>query len=274
MIKSILAMIVITASCALMACSPSRSRPESELDLALMQSRLAASEEKVEQLSREVARLELMVDSQQQALGSLDAPPEVAAGQTDGKPPATLSDAPPSPATPPTEPVPAMEEAPVSEDSAPVGLENRQAASPQPPRDLQKEAAPEVDTGPVVNETNPRYQQAMEIFRKEDYETAAPLFEAFAAEFPEDDLADNALYWAGECKYTRKKFTEAIERFKRVVTEYPSGSKVPDALLKIGFAYISLGDSDSALPYLKQVVAQYPFSSAGAKAEERLKALR
>jgi tol-pal system protein YbgF len=114
----------------------------------------------------------------------------------------------------------------------------------------------------------------MEVFRSGDYESAASLFEAFAEAFAKDDLADNALYWAGECKYTKKKFTEAIKRFKRVVEEYPSGSKVPDALLKIGFAYISLGDKDSAETYLKQVVTRYPFSSAGAKAEERLKTLR
>jgi tol-pal system protein YbgF len=114
----------------------------------------------------------------------------------------------------------------------------------------------------------------MEVFKSGDYESAAPLFEAFAAEFKDDDLADNALYWAGECKYARKDFSGAIQRFKQVVEEHPNGSKVPDALLKIGFAYISLGDRESATTYLKRVVAQHPFSSAGAKAEARLKTLR
>lgn len=263
MTKAMLTMIVITATCAMMACTPARTQSAAASDLALMQSRLAASEEKMEQLSQRVSLLQTMVDSHQRALQGIE---DAGTGQMiETQPPPDASDSQPAPVASQAQPAPpaveAIEEAPVAEVS----------------QDLQQESEAQVPPAvatPEDDATNPQYQQAMEIFRSGDYEAAAPQFETFAGEFPEDDLADNALYWAGECKYTKKKFTEAIKRFKRVVEEYPNGSKVPDALLKIGYAYISLGDTESAETYLKKVVAQYPFSSAGAKAEERLKVLQ
>ena len=91
------------------------------------------------------------------------------------------------------------------------------------------------------------------------------------AEF--SDLADNALYWSGECRYARKEYAEAIGLFKQVLEKYPQGSKVPDALLKIGLAYISTGDKKNARVYLKKTVSQYPFTPAGTKAEKKLKQL-
>jgi tol-pal system protein YbgF len=249
-----------------------------------MQGRLAASEEKVEQLSQQVALLQMMVDSHQRALQDLEDQDfeDAGTGKIDAQSLPTVSDSQIVPATPREKSAPTVvevvEETLASENAPQVTEE----IEPVPPAleesgELQQESTTRIPANvaaPTDDAPNPQYQEVMEIFRSGDYETAGPLFETFAEEFPEDELADNALYWAGECKYTKKKFTEAIKRFKRVVEEYPDGSKVPDAMLKIGFAYISLGDTGSAETYLKKVVAQYPFSTAGAKAEERLKKLQ
>jgi tol-pal system protein YbgF len=159
-------------------------------------------------------------------------------------------------------------------DPTPAPASREDSFKPSPDTVTEKSSPPPDSVPAAAKASDPSYQKAMEILRNGDYESAASLFEDFVAAFPEDDLADNALYWAGECKYTRKDFTGAIQRFMRVVEEYPTGSKVPDALLKIGFAYISLGDMDSAETYLKEVIARYPFSSAGDKAEERLKTIQ
>jgi len=269
MIKSMLSLVAIAAMCGITACSPARTQSVAASDLALVQGRLAASEEKMEQLSQQVALLQTMVDSQQRTLQGLG---EAGGGEVDAQPLPVVSDTQTSPAAPREDasPAPAVEETSASEDTG--GMQDA-SIPPETSRNHRQEI-PATDAETVSEETNPQYQQAMEIFRSGNYDAAGPLFESFTDQFPENDLADNALYWAGECKYTQKKFTEAVQRFKRVVEEYPDGSKVPDALLKIGFAYISLGDSQSAESYLKQVVAQYPFSSAGAKAEERLKKLQ
>ena len=176
-----------------------------------------------------------------------------------------------------TEPEMAETEQPPEAAAAPVSetVTETAASGPSPDsREAESTEPPETEEILSTPEPNPRYQAAMELFRRGDYETAGDLFEAFARQFPQNDLADNALYWSGECRYTRKDYTGALKQFRQVIENYPSGSKVPDALLKIGFTYLSLGDRESAVTYLKKVVAQYPFSTAGTKAEERLKELR
>jgi len=93
-------------------------------------------------------------------------------------------------------------------------------------------------------------------------------------EYPDHELADNALYWEGECRDAVKNFSKAIATFQRVIGEYQDGSKVPDAMLKTGYAYLSVGDRENARIYLKKVVKNYPFSPAGTKAEMMLKKIK
>ena len=100
------------------------------------------------------------------------------------------------------------------------------------------------------------------------------MFQSIAENYPGHDLADNALYWTGECFYALKDYKGAIKAFKKVIKNYPDGSKVPDSLLKIGYAYLSLNDPVNARSFLKKVVKQYPFTPAGTKAGEMLKKIK
>jgi tol-pal system protein YbgF len=118
------------------------------------------------------------------------------------------------------------------------------------------------------------YSRALSKYKNADYKDAALLFESFVAQYPTHDLADNSLYWEGECMYALKDFSKAITVFQRVVNDYPEGGKVPDAMLKTGYSYLSLGDRDNARIHLKNVVKSYPFSPSGTKAEMMLKKIR
>lgn len=276
MIRPVTTAFAVIALCGLMACATSGSRPA---DIESVQLQLAETEKKIDQLTQRVTLIQMMVDSHQRTLqdmdgdaamqsGSVATAPELSPVVDEIAPPAPDSEAPsaasevesPAPETEkPVEPPPVS----ISKQPEPLGESG----------DIQTIPAPAKESI-MVPEPNPIYQEAMKIFRNNDYETAGNLFETFAEQFPKDDLADNALYWAGECQYAQKNFGAAQKRFKQVLEAYPSGSKVPDALLKIGFTYISLGDRDTAIIYLKKVVSQYPFSAAGEKAEERLKTLQ
>ena len=119
-----------------------------------------------------------------------------------------------------------------------------------------------------------RYNQALAIYKAKNYKKAASLFNAVAENYPGHDLADNALYWAGECLYSQKDYKGAIRAFKKVYTEYPKGSKVPDALLKTGYAYLALNDPVNAKSFLTKLVKQYPFTPAGTKAGEMLQKIQ
>ncbi|MDY6825275.1 MAG: tol-pal system protein YbgF [Thermodesulfobacteriota bacterium] len=114
------------------------------------------------------------------------------------------------------------------------------------------------------------YEEAIGKYRNQQYDDALSLFQQFAKTHPGHDLADNALYWAGECLYSQKNFEAAIPIFKQLIRKYPEGNKKPDALLKTGYAYISLSDKVNGEMYLKNVIRNYPFSDAAEKAKQKL----
>ena len=118
------------------------------------------------------------------------------------------------------------------------------------------------------------YNRALSKYKNADYQDAALMFNRFFQKYPDHELADNALYWEGECRYALKNFSKAITTFQRIIGEYQDGSKVPDAMLKTGYAYLSVGDRENARIYLKKVVKNYPFSTAGTKAEMMLKKIK
>jgi tol-pal system protein YbgF len=115
------------------------------------------------------------------------------------------------------------------------------------------------------------YKEGRSALVEEKYGNAIKLFTQFLEKYPHNDLADNALYWIGECYYAVADFQKAITTFKKVVDKYPRGMKVPDALLKTAYSYFSLNDKKRAHHYLKLVVEKYPFSEASEKAQIKLK---
>jgi tol-pal system protein YbgF len=124
--------------------------------------------------------------------------------------------------------------------------------------------------------TNPilLYNRARSLLLEENFKGASELFKEYVKQFPDSELADNALYWLGECHYSLGEYQDAIKTFKDVVTLYPNRGKSPDALLKTAYAYLMLDDADRAHHYLKLVVKGYPFTQAGEKAEQKLKAFQ
>ncbi|WP_300666826.1 tol-pal system protein YbgF [Desulfoluna sp.] len=117
------------------------------------------------------------------------------------------------------------------------------------------------------------YTQAFAAMKKKNYAKALVLFREVAEKWPNDNLADNAIYWSGEIHYTEKNYSDAISAFRTLLNKYPKGSKAPDALLKTGYSFLSLNDKESARTYLKRVVMEHPFTTSGAKAEKVLNSL-
>lgn len=115
------------------------------------------------------------------------------------------------------------------------------------------------------------YQKARNLLLEGDSIHAAQLFKTFVVQHPNHSLADNAMYWLGECYYSSGQYAKAVTVFKKLVKAYPKAEKVPDALLKTGYSYLSMDDTNRAHHYLKSVLTQYPFSPAAEKAQEKLK---
>ncbi|MCP4115930.1 MAG: tol-pal system protein YbgF [Desulfobacteraceae bacterium] len=155
-------------------------------------------------------------------------------------------------------------------------LEQRIDALERPKPQVKTTPKPTASSTKLRRETDPTrlYKTARGLLLEENFQEAAQLFKTYVTRHPDAELADNALYWLGECSYSMGKYPNAIETFKELVDRYPKRAKVPDALLKTAYAYLSLEDSDRAHHYLKLVVKRYPFTPAGEKAEQKLKAFQ
>jgi tol-pal system protein YbgF len=223
-------------------------RPPTGAHRTDLEYRLAAVEERLSELSRQVAKIHPRLENQGESVPEGDQTPAAAA--TRGRP-ADIRPARPATAENPPQPAAATE-------------------LPGPPR---TDPAGK-DTEDVQASPEALYGQALAAYQEGKFRRASALFEAYYAQYPRHPLADNALYWTGECHYARKRYLKAIDTFKSVLQDYPDGGKVPDALLKTGYSYLALGDKTTGRRYLQEVIRQYPFSPAGAKAEERLKVLR
>jgi tol-pal system protein YbgF len=137
-------------------------------------------------------------------------------------------------------------------------------------------AAPAEDTasaGLAVDSTvDPKYlyDVAYMDMVKGNYDLAVAGFQEFAARFPQNALADNALYWIAETHYVRKDFRAAVTLFEQVAVGYPLGNKVPAALYKAGLCYQQLGEQELATENWHRLIDTFPQSPEAALAKERL----
>ncbi|MFH0725064.1 MAG: tol-pal system protein YbgF [Pseudomonadota bacterium] len=251
----------------LFSCAPPRYAHRSGGDLAQMEKKLAETNEKLDKLYQQVSVLQLMVDSQQR--GKMD---QTSAG---GKPPAGIKDL----TSAGTKPPGGISEESTADMSTPPLVNEKKPLSPatQPPPPASagvEEKRPGAATSKNLPEADALYQKAYGTFEKRQYQAAAELFDTVVARYPNHDLADNALYWAGECRYAVKDYEGALRSFMTLIRNYSNGNKVPDALLKAGLSYLVLGDTDNGVEYLKKVSKNFPFSTAAPKAEEKLKQLK
>ena len=117
------------------------------------------------------------------------------------------------------------------------------------------------------------YDQGYALFHQRLYGEAEYVFGQVLAQYPEHDLADNALFWIGESRYARKDYGAALAAFTSTVQLYPEGNKVADAMLKAGKCLEGLGDYARAAETYREAQRLFPDSAAALVAEERLQAL-
>ncbi|MFH2066658.1 MAG: tol-pal system protein YbgF [Pseudomonadota bacterium] len=227
------------------SCAGVSPPPKEDFQITLLEKQIQEMDKKLDEIYHRVSIIQFMIDNHERKLKDLE-----------------KSDAPPS-ADPE---VPLLMEEPIANLDPPDILEEQKLPEQRP------EPATESPSAEVPPET--MYNNALSSYNNADYDQAVSAFNSFADKFPDHDLADNALYWAGECYYARKNYSAAIISFKKVVTRYPEGSKIPDAFLKTGYSYLAMDDKENARLFLKKVITNFPFSPAGAKAEEMLKRIQ
>lgn len=117
------------------------------------------------------------------------------------------------------------------------------------------------------------YDRGYTLFHQKNYPLAESTFRRFLAQFPESDLADNALFWIGESHYAQNDYGKALLAFADTVARFPQGNKIADALLKAGRCLEALGRLEEAVSTYREVLERFPGSVAATGAQERLGAL-
>ncbi|HQP31789.1 MAG TPA: tol-pal system protein YbgF, partial [Deltaproteobacteria bacterium] len=116
-----------------------------------------------------------------------------------------------------------------------------------------------------------QYDIGLERFRAGKYDEALKAFDAYLAQGPDQTLAGNANFWAGESLAASGRHEDAILRYDVVIKQYPKSAKMPDALYRQGMAFIQLGDKEAGNLLLRRVAKDFPDSEPGKKAKKQLK---
>lgn len=110
------------------------------------------------------------------------------------------------------------------------------------------------------------YQSGLQLVYARRYYEAIRVFDEFLRYYPQSSLADNALYWTGECYYAMKQYNTALQYFQQVICRYPRGNKVPDSMLKTALSYFSMNQTSRGCQVLNDLVSRYPNSESARKA--------
>jgi tol-pal system protein YbgF len=117
------------------------------------------------------------------------------------------------------------------------------------------------------------YNTAYADYLKGNFDLATDGFKIYRDNFPDSPLADNAVYWIGECLFSQRKFNEAVEEFNNLILEYPQGDKISAAYLKKGLCLVELKRKDEALVVFKLLISKYPLEEEARIAQEKIKEL-
>jgi len=117
------------------------------------------------------------------------------------------------------------------------------------------------------------YNTSYADYSKGNYALAISGFEEYRTKFPTSPLADNAMYWIGECHFSQGAFPDAIAAFDRLLAAHPESEKAAAANLKKGLAYLEQNDVRRAIVQLRYVVSQFPQTDEAKIARDKLTSL-
>lgn len=148
-----------------------------------------------------------------------------------------------------------------------------------PPTEKEKEGGKEEkeqEKAPISPQLSPQevYNTARSDYLKGNYQLAVEGFQLYLGNFPQSPLADNAVYWIGECYFSQEDYERALEQFNNLILNYPQGDKVPAAYLKKGISLNNLGEKQKALAVFKLLVSKFPLEEETKIAQEKIKELK
>jgi tol-pal system protein YbgF len=107
----------------------------------------------------------------------------------------------------------------------------------------------------------PKFDSAMKLLAKAQYDEARSAFRSFADNYPQDELTPQAVYWIGDIAYVQKDYPNAARAFAEEIKKYPDSSRAPDSMLKLGQSLIAMGQKQEGCTALGALPTKYPTAS-------------
>ena len=117
------------------------------------------------------------------------------------------------------------------------------------------------------------YNTAYTDFSKGNYALAIAGFQEYQSLFPQSALADNALYWIGECYYSQAEYSLAVSAFDDLLERYPKSDKAAASNLKKALAFLEQNQVGTGIVQLRHVIENFPGTDEARIAEDRLAGL-
>ncbi|MFW6139891.1 MAG: tol-pal system protein YbgF [Acidobacteriota bacterium] len=118
------------------------------------------------------------------------------------------------------------------------------------------------------------YNLARSDYLKGNFQLSIEGFNIYIEQFPDSPLADNALYWIGECYFSQENYEEAVKKFNILILSYPEGDKIPAAYLKKGISLMEMGKEEEALAVFKLLISKFPLEEETRIAQEKIKDIK
>jgi tol-pal system protein YbgF len=123
---------------------------------------------------------------------------------------------------------------------------------------------------PVTVDKAVLFDNAYKALQAGKFDDARKQFRLYVQAFPQDDKADDALFYVGEAFFRQKDYEKAIAEYQKVIDTYPKGDMADDAFLQAGLAAIEKGWCVDAGAYLGELVKRFPQSPLIKTAKQKL----
>lgn len=115
------------------------------------------------------------------------------------------------------------------------------------------------------------YEAALTALKASRFADASVGFAAFIKTYPNSTMLPSAHFWSGYCYSQIRQPARAAEMYGKFAATWPNDPKAPDALLEQANSLDISGNHVEARKVLENLVEQYPASEAAKKARPRIK---
>lgn len=138
-------------------------------------------------------------------------------------------------------------------------------------RKLEQPMASETPAKPDPAEETREYEAALDLLKASKFTEAAAAFDAFLGAQPESALRASATYWNAYAHAQSGNQRKAADLFAEFAATWPEDERAPNALEAQAKSLDALKDSKGARQVTQALAEKYPDSEAGKRAKWRLK---